>query len=169
MNSKVKFLFPYLFISFFICLWLLSLIGSLESFCYKYVLINLIFISMVYLIDGKRIVSLFPKEKNNFLYYGNHIIHDMVIIGVLFGMFLPKNCLKYHLILYPVLMMHWISNNRRCIFGDIEWRTSGRKNWESKTILDQFYKSINLSDIRNQIHLSMFSISWLISYIRILQ
>jgi hypothetical protein len=49
-----------------------------------------------------------------------HLIHKLLVYYVIFGCFLPKKYSKYHYWIWPLIWLHWKTNNNYCIFSQWE-------------------------------------------------
>lgn len=99
-----------------------------------------------------------------------HILHRILVYFNLFGFLLPKKYLIYHLFLWPIILIHWLTNNNKCFLTQLEIQLSGN-NWGKKEsdfgigIAKSF--GINLSKKEtDKISITLATISWLISLIR---
>ena len=48
------------------------------------------------------------------------IIHYFIVLFITFGAFLPKKYLIFFVFAWPILYLHWYTNNDRCFFTQIE-------------------------------------------------
>ena len=99
-----------------------------------------------------------------------HIIHRILVYFTLLGFLLPKKYLKYHLIMWPGILLHWLTNNNRCFLSDLEVKLSG-ESWGEKEsdfgikIAKSFGINITLKDT-TKIYIIVYTIIWLISLLR---
>ena len=99
-----------------------------------------------------------------------HIIHRILVYFTLLGFLLPKKYLKYHLIMWPGIILHWLTNNNRCFLSDLEVKLSG-ESWGKKEsdfgikIAKSFGLNITLKDT-TKIYIVFYTITWLISLLR---
>ena len=99
-----------------------------------------------------------------------HIIHRILVYFTLLGFLLPKKYLKYHLIMWPGILLHWLTNNNRCFLSDLEVKLSG-ESWGEKEsdfgikIAKSFGINITLKDT-TKIYIIVYTITWLISLLR---
>ena len=54
-------------------------------------------------------------------------LHRIVSYFMLFGFLLPKKYLIYHLLSFPLIYLHWITNNKNCILSQFEHYLKGTK------------------------------------------
>ena len=104
-----------------------------------------------------------------------HIFHRVFTYFTLFGFLLPKKYLIYHLLCFPGILIHWMTNNNKCILTELEIQLSG-KSWSeyeseySIKLLKSFginvKKDKNTKDFITKLYITSYTISWLISLIR---
>ena len=106
------------------------------------------------------------------------IIHRIIVIFVVIGCTLPKKFLIYHIILFPGLLIHWKTNNNYCILTQIENNLRNKKTTktvnedhdQAVSFMKPFFKDIFNIDLDietcDKLTIVMFTISWLISFIR---
>jgi hypothetical protein len=56
----------------------------------------------------------------NLIKYFIRFIHILMILFMLLGAFLPKKYLIYFIFALPLLYLHWLTNNNKCISTEIE-------------------------------------------------
>jgi hypothetical protein len=98
-------------------------------------------------------------------------LHEMLVLLILFGWLLPRNYLIYYIFLYPLLLLHWKSNNGNCILTDWWIKLSGkdyRKDSKNPFMSKMFKKyGINLTDKQTTFLLDyVYKITWLIAVLR---
>ncbi len=99
-----------------------------------------------------------------------HIFHRILVYFTLLGCFLPTKYLQYHLIVWPVIILHWFTNNNRCFLSDLEVKLSG-ESWGKKEsdfgikVAKSFGLHITLEDT-TRMYITFSTLSWLISFIR---
>ena len=105
------------------------------------------------------------------------VIHILVIIFGLFGFLLPKKYLILHLLMWPIVLIHWLKNNDKCIISQIEKSLiesdGGKKKFKSFSTrifnLIGFDLDYNIREDRRQVkymNMTIFTISWVISLVR---
>lgn len=102
------------------------------------------------------------------------VLHIFVLLFAVLGFLLPKKYLIVHLLLWPIIIIHWITNNDNCILTELEKTTKtpgseyvhfsirikellGIKDGESEE------KDI---DMMRNIYVTVYCITWLISLVR---
>ena len=99
-----------------------------------------------------------------------HIIHRVLVYFTLLGFLLPKKYLKYHLLMWPGIVLHWLTNNNRCFLSDLEIKLSG-KSWGSKEsdFGIKIAKSFGLNITQKHttwMYIIVYTLIWLISLFR---
>ena len=104
-----------------------------------------------------------------------HILHKLIVYFMVFGFLLPKKYLIYHLIVWPLVWLHWKTNNNYCFLTQLESKLNGK---ESPNVIEaqadstdtefmkQLFNSIGIIMPIERIHLLtriMFTTSWTIS------
>ena len=104
-----------------------------------------------------------------------HIFHRILTYFTLFGFLLPRKYLIYHLFFYPSMIIHWMTNNNKCILTELEIKLSGRSwsEFESSFGIKLFNslgfnikKDKNTSDFITKLYITTYTISWFISLYR---
>ena len=109
-----------------------------------------------------------------------HITHKIIAYIVIFGFLLPKKYLWYHQFLFPILFLHWKTNNDSCILSQIEVYILGDKNVpivendhddSDSTFMKSLFSNWGLkitSDHESNIYtVVLFTTSWLITLYRL--
>jgi len=100
-----------------------------------------------------------------------HITHRIIVYITLFGFILPKKYLKYHLFMWPIILLHWLTNNNRCILTELEEKITG-KPWKESDFSIKISKSLGVYSEKqskndfNKGYIIFFSIGWFISLCR---
>ena len=100
-----------------------------------------------------------------------HIIHRIIVYITLFGFILPKKYLKYHLFMWPTILLHWVTNNNRCFLTDLEIKLSGSA-WKESEFGVKIARSLGFnikektSKNLTKIYTTFYAISWFISLYR---
>jgi len=105
-------------------------------------------------------------------------VHNLIILFVVLGSFLPKKYLIYFLFAWPTIFIHWQTNSNKCVLTELEFWIEN-KPYPANTIdTDPAYPFIrkitgkmfdSFSD--NQLHkfiLGLFTLLWVIGLIRYL-
>lgn len=98
-------------------------------------------------------------------------IHEILVLFILLGWLLPKQYLIYYIITYPLVLLHWKSNNGNCILTDWWIKLEGkdfRKDSKYPFMTSMFKKNgINLNDklMKNIVNYG-YSISWIFGMLR---
>ena len=109
-----------------------------------------------------------------------HVFHRVIVYITIFGFLLPKKYLLYHLLLFPIMLVHWILNDNKCILTELEVKLSGKSWGESsrefsiKVLRTLGFKLENVNmkredrcnDKITQIYITIYGISWFISLVR---
>lgn len=108
------------------------------------------------------------------------IVHKLLVYFITFGCILPVKYLPFHLIMWPIVYIHWKLNDNKCVLTQLEqWVKDGtsmkdvRKVGEkrdcdfyfAKKTLNDYSITVTDDDIDKLIYI-IFSISWLISFYR---
>lgn len=110
-----------------------------------------------------------------------HIFHKILVYFMVFGCLLPQKYLLPHLLLWPIVYIHWQFNDQRCCLTQLELYLKD-KTKTAPTIQEDhgddyyFLKSllkdydIELSKDHMQLGIyTLFTASWLISLVRYLK
>lgn len=49
------------------------------------------------------------------------LVHNLIVLFVVFGAFCPKKYLKYFLFVWPIIFIHWQMNSNRCVLTELEY------------------------------------------------
>jgi len=60
------------------------------------------------------------KIAKKYMRYFFNLIHYFVVVFITLGAFLPKRYLFYFIFAWPLLYLHWKTNNNKCILTEIE-------------------------------------------------
>jgi hypothetical protein len=95
-----------------------------------------------------------------------------------FGCFLPKKYLPFHLLSWPLVYLHWKTNNNKCVISQIEYKLKYNTTINSPTsdnhdddyyFMKKIFKDIGADFSNKQLSYltySLFTISWIISFFR---
>jgi hypothetical protein len=103
-----------------------------------------------------------------------HILHKFLVYFTVFGFLLPKRYLKYHLIAWPIIFLHWQTNNEKCCLSELENWLLGKKTMTvdkdhfdgDSNFTTAMFNDIGIHLTQKQIHfitLFLFSCAWIIS------
>ena len=106
-------------------------------------------------------------------------IHKILIYFWGFGFMLPKKYLTYHLPWFPLIIMHWLTNDNYCFITDLEeylvYKIMSKKNYDlnnnfPKSGFQQFfdflYGEYNHPSLKKKtiIVILIYGLSWVISF-----
>ena len=81
--------------------------------------------------NSKRIVDFFDKKiyKSNKLRVAKSIsiLHNFFILYMALAFILPKKFMYINLFLFPLVLLHWITNDNYCILTQLEYTLKGEK------------------------------------------
>jgi hypothetical protein len=107
-------------------------------------------------------------ESNKFV--GNRfiiIIHKLIVFFMFFGFLLPKKYLWLHLLMYPIVRLHWFLNNNKCFLTELQFENVQGDDYP---FMKQFFRDIgfNLSNQQLQ-YITDYGLlfCWLISFVRL--
>ena len=127
-------------------------------------------------------LSLLINNNNNyiiFLYMRKIIknivvfIHNLIVLFLVIGFLLPKKYLIYFLIAWPLVYLHWKTNNNRCSLTELEYWLDNKpypadlSNYDGFHFLKKMVDSFNI-DERLQYYIGTygFNLTWLIGVYR---
>jgi hypothetical protein len=91
---------------------------------------------------------------------------------MLFGFILPKQYLLYHLLSFPIIYLHWMTNNNKCILSELEHYLKGTKyDNESYEYVKKLYSELGFNIPKNKVSLVFYThlgISFVISIFRLI-
>ena len=101
-----------------------------------------------------------------------NIIHNIFILIMIFGFMLPKKYLKFHALIWPLTLLHWKTNNNKCMLTQLEKYLKGDDSDSSdSSFMKSFFKrwGINLT-MRgtNILNITLYTLGWLITMYRLL-
>jgi len=102
------------------------------------------------------------------------VIHILVLLFAVFGFLLPKKYLILHLLMWPAILIHWLTNDDKCVLTELEKNTQSDDE-EYVHFSLKIHKILGLKrgktedDDKNtmvNIYTICYSITWLISLYR---
>lgn len=103
------------------------------------------------------------------------IFHKLLVYFMMFGFLLPRKYLFYHLITFPLIILHWIFNEEKCFLTELEYKLKGLKDAPVYTkdhnypFMKRVYADFGFHPTNEQMHsivmISLFG-SWLITFYR---
>lgn len=97
-----------------------------------------------------------------------YIIHIILVYFIILGFLLPYEYLWIHLLTFPLIVLHWKTNNDKCILTEYEY-TSEQIDNKKAPFMQKFFASygLNLNDKdADKATYILFTTTWLISCIR---
>ena len=107
-----------------------------------------------------------------------HIFHKFFVYFIVFGFLLPKKYLRYHLFAWPLVWLHWKTNNGYCFLTQLENRLNGKEspnvieahaNSTDAEFMKRLFNNMGIIMPIERIHLLtniLFTASWVISSYR---
>ena len=106
------------------------------------------------------------------------VIHRIVVYFMVFGFILPKKYLKFHLLTYPLIWLHWKLNNNKCFLTELEYKLKGIKYEDTPSYnkdhdfpyMRKIFNEFGLYPSDESIHqvvMATILVSWLISFTRL--
>jgi hypothetical protein len=103
-------------------------------------------------------------------------LHELFVIVMVFGCFINKKHIRFHIYAFPLLIMHWMTNDGLCVVSEVESKLKGSDyiySQEDKDAPSDFMKrmykkyDINLTGYWLRVStITLFFISWTISAYR---
>jgi len=102
------------------------------------------------------------------------ILHILLLVFAVLGCLLPKKWLILHLLVWPLIIIHWLTNNDNCILTQLEKTTRppgieyvhfSLRIKDLLGIKDGNSEEADIDMMRN-IYVTGYSITWLISLYR---
>ncbi len=104
-----------------------------------------------------------------------HFFHKLFVYFIVFGFLLPKKYLIYHLIVWPLVWLHWKTNNNYCFLTQLESKLNGKEspnvieahaNSGDTEFMKRLFNNMGIVMPIERIHLLtriLFTTSWIIS------
>ena len=103
-------------------------------------------------------------------------LHELFVIVMVLGCMLNINYLRIHLYAFPVLILHWLTNDGYCVITEVTAKMSeesdklyGDKEESSRLFMKRMFKKYGL-DLSgywlNVSTITLFFIAWIISSFR---
>jgi hypothetical protein len=103
-------------------------------------------------------------------------LHELFVIVMIFGCFINDNYIRVHLYAFPILIIHWLTNDGYCFVTEVTAKMSeesdklyGDKEESSRLFMKRFYLKYGL-DLSgywlNVSTITFFFIAWIISSYR---
>jgi hypothetical protein len=70
-----------------------------------------------------------------------YVIHSVIMVFVAFGFLLQPNYLIYYVFAWPIMILHWTTNNNMCILTQLENRLNNLGKEFDKTVYE-FYSHL---------------------------
>ena len=103
-------------------------------------------------------------------------LHELFVIVMVFGCFIKIDYIKFHLYAFPILIIHWLTNEGYCFISEVTAKMSeesdvlyGDKEDSSRLFMKRFWKKYGLDLSGYWLNISiitLFFIAWIISSYR---
>lgn len=116
-----------------------------------------------------------PNIIKDFLIYFIRVIHFFLLIFLLLGwLFSSQNILLIHLLLIPLVILHWWTNSGACFLTQIEHRLSRVSSYTRRESQGEFSRSLlaklfGIELTNRQLAVLIYSclvLSWMLSLLR---
>jgi hypothetical protein len=96
-----------------------------------------------------------------------YFIHKLIVVILLFGFLLSPNYLIYYILLWPFMLLHWITNDNKCILYELEDRLNNKTI--HKTVFENLSEHLDITlEQTNTIVYNGVTFIWAIALIRIM-
>jgi len=98
-----------------------------------------------------------------------NIIHNILMFFTIFGFILPKKYLMFHALTFPLILLHWKTNNDKCVLSQLEKYLTGDNSDSSfmKSFFERFGINLTMRGV-DILNITLFTVAWLITMYRLL-